>query len=427
MAGKVKLLKIDTREARAKLAARGQPYYVEVLSGLHIGYRKGARRGVWVTRRWVGDRYEVETLDGVADDVEPADGEHVLSFDQARRAALKMADEAAKEAKGHAQCRRTKAPPYTVADAVENYLSYLDRETKSGPRSRAFANLAILPKLGHIKLRDLTKEILNNWLFELAASSRRTRSKTLQPPPPATDEERRRRRSSANRGWGVLSAALNYAFEEKHIDSDAAWSRVKPLREASAARMRWLSADEMRRLVAAADEPFRSLVVAALHSGCRYGELCRLAVEDFDARADSLLIRVSKSGKPRRVTLTRDASAFFKGLCAGRSPHEIMLRRADGSPWGVGHQDKPMRAACAKAGIERANFHSTRHSFASHAVMDGVSLLIVSRLLGHGDTKMCEKFYAHLCPDHVRETIQSRRKPLELVDADDSNVVPLQR
>jgi integrase len=125
--------------------------------------------------------------------------------------------------------------------------------------------------------------------------------------------------------------------------------------------------------------------------------------------------------------LTKDARAFFKGLCAGRAPHEVMLRRADGSAWTTGQQDRPMRAACAKAGIARANFHALRHTFASHAVMDGVSLMIVARLLGHADTKMVEKHYAHLSPDHIKETIQTRRKPLGLIDDDDSNVVMLTR
>ncbi|MGA3064897.1 MAG: site-specific integrase, partial [Methylocystis sp.] len=304
MAGKVKVIKIDTREARAKLVARGQPYYVEVLSGLHLGYRKGARRGVWVSRRWLGGGYGVETI-GVADDSEPANGERILTFDQARRAALKMAEEAAKAAKGQTQRRNAKAAPYTVSDAMTAYLSYLDRQTKSGPRSRGFANASILPKLGHIALRALTKEMLTDWQHDLASSARRTRSKTARPVAPATDEERRRRRNSANRIWGVLSAALNMAYADGHIDTDAAWKRVKPLREATAARVRRFTAQEMRALADAAEEPFRSLLIAARHTGARYGELARLTCGDFEERSDSLLIRVAKSGKSRHIILTK--------------------------------------------------------------------------------------------------------------------------
>ena len=181
MVAKVKLVKIDTREARAKLQARGQPYYVELLNGLHLGYRKGARRGVFVMRRWCADHYEVTTLDGRADDIEPADGVCVLSFNDARVAVLKLAgeaDRAAKAAPGNVPSRRTKTQPYLTRDAVEAYLAYLDRERKSGAKSRGLANVSILPKLGDVPVRDLTREISGR----LASRSGRD---------PAPDPERR--------------------------------------------------------------------------------------------------------------------------------------------------------------------------------------------------------------------------------------------
>jgi integrase len=415
MAGKVKLLKIDTREARAKLAARGQPYYVEVLSGLHLGYRKGAKRGRWVTRRWLADHYEVETLDGVADDREPADGEAVLTFDQAKRKALELAGEADREAKGHAQRRWEKAAPYTVADAIEAYLRYLDRETKSGHNSRVYANGSILPKLGHVAIRDLDRHILSNWLHDLAASPRRTRAPAGVLPPPATDEEKRRRRSSANRVYTVLRGALNMAFNDGHVDSDAAWRRVKPLEEADAARLRCLEPEEARALVAATKEPFRSLVIAALHSGARFGEITRLVVGDFEARSDTLLIRYSKAKKTRRVILTKEACAFFARLCAARAPDELMLMKANGEAWKSGDQDRPMRKACQLAGLAPAGVHALRHSYATKALEDDVPPMVVARNLGHGDLSMLEKHYAHISDKHSHKAIQGI-KPLGLDD-----------
>ncbi|HEY8137595.1 MAG TPA: site-specific integrase [Methylocystis sp.] len=425
MAGKVKTVKLDTIADRAKLPARGTPFYFEIFDNAHLGYRKGSTRAVWVLRRWLGDRYEAETI-GRADDHEQADDDKVLSFKQARAKAIKMAQEASEAAKGQPQQRKAKGA-WTVTDAAAAYLEYARRETKGASITTNYLDTAILPKLGHIRLRDLTENIVKNWLFDLADSPRKTHGRAKLLAPPTTDEAKRKRRASANRTFNALRALLNRARKDGHVASDKAWKDVEPLAEADAARLRWLSSDEMRRLVAAADEPFKSLVVAALHSGCRYGELCRLAVEDFNAGSDSLLVRVSKSGKSRQIVLTKDACAFFKGLCAARAPHEVMLRRADGSAWTTGQQDRPMRAACAKAGIARANFHALRHTFASHAVMDSVSLMIVARLLGHADTKMVEKHYAHLSPDHIKETIQTRRKPLGLIDADDGNVVTLAR
>jgi integrase len=304
------------------------------------------------------------------------------------------------------------------------YLDYLDRETKSGRISRAYANTSILPQLGHIALRDLSKDILTDWLHDLAASPRKTRGKARLLAVPATEEEKRRRRSSANRVYAVLRGALNYAFAEERTNSDAAWKRTKPLREADAARVRRFTTEEMRALVDAAEGSFRLLIIAARHTGARYGELTRLTVGDFEPRSDSLLIRVSKSGKSRHVVLTKEACAFFARLTTGRAPHELMLTHMDGSPWASGHQDRPMRQACKLAGVKHAGFHTLRHSYASHAVEAGVPLMIVAQNLGHADISMLQKHYAHVADEHKREMIQGRVKPLNL---DDSNVVALVR
>jgi integrase len=423
MAGKVKLIKIDTREARANLQARGQPYYVELLNGLHLGYRKGAKRGVWVTRRWRADHYIVTTLDGMADDTEHADGERVLSFDQARRKALELAGEAAKADRRHAPSRRVKVAPYLVRDAIEAYLAYLDRERKSGPKSRSLANVSILPKLGHLAVRDLTRDILAGWLHDLAMTPRQTRSGAFQPPP-ADDEERRRRRSSANRSWTILSAALRRAFDDGHVDSDSAWRRVRPLRDADAARVRRFTPDETRVLIGAAEPCFRELLTAAFHTGARYQELGRLTVGDYEPSHDALLIRQSKSGKSRRIILTREASTWFAGVCAGRAADEIMFTRAGGLPWRAGDQDRPMRRCCQLAGVAHGGIHVCRHSYASNAVEAGIPLHLIAENLGHADISILQRHYAHISDAHRRETIQDKMTPLNL---DDGNVVTLTR
>jgi integrase len=423
MAGKVKLIKIDTREARARLEARGQPYYAEVLAGLSLGYRKGLRRSRWVTRLWRANRYEVRTLDGVVDDAERADGVEILSFDQAKRKALELADEAAKQPEGHAPSRRAKAAPYLVSDAIEAYLAYLDRERKPGPKSRSLANVSILPKLGDIPVRDLTRDILAGWLHDLAMTPRQTRSGTFQPAP-ATDEERRRRRSSANRSWTILSAALRRAFDDGHVDSDSAWRRVRPLREADAARVRRFTADETRALIGAAEPSFRALLTAAFHTGARYQELGRLTVGDFEPAHDALLIRLSKAGRARRVILTREASAWFAGVCAGRDAEALMFTKANGEGWRPGDQDRPMRRCCQLAGVAHGGINVCRHSYASAADEAGVPLTIIAQNLGHRDISMLQKHYSHVSDAHRRETIQGKMTPLNL---DDSNIVTLVR
>jgi integrase len=416
MAGRAKS-PLDNKAERAKLRPRGAPYYLTLTSTAQLGLRRGKTRCVWVLRRRLEDGSYVVTPIGRADD-DLADS---LSFDQARDKALEIVMGETPPAKGASQRTKGKAASWCVSDALNAYF-----EARKSPQKERDLAAAILPTLGRVPLNKLTEEMLSEALLALAERPRKTRGGTTAPAP-ATDEERRRRRNSANRSWTVLRAALNYAFRKRKVASNAEWKHVKPLANADAARVRWLSHKEARRLVDAIDdESFRNLVVAALHSGARYSELARLIASDYDPRSDTLLVRESKSGESREIALTKEGCSFFERLAAGRNAHDLMLTQADGSPWREGVQARLMRAACKRAGIEAANFHCLRHTAASHMVQDGVPLIMVARNLGHSTTRMCEKHYVHLAPSHVRETIQTKMRPFGF-DSDGSNIVTLRR
>src|SRR6202162_1766669 len=102
------------------------------------------------------------------------------------------------------------------------------------------------------------------------------------------DESVRKRKTSANRTWATLRAALNFAVADGKLPN-VGWQRVKPFKGVSSARVRFLSNDQCRRLLNACEPAeFRALVEAALQTGCRSGELCRLRCGDFDADARAL-------------------------------------------------------------------------------------------------------------------------------------------
>jgi integrase len=70
-----------------------------------------------------------------------------------------------------------------------------------------------------------------------------------------------------------------------------------------------------------------------------------------------------------------------------------------------------MREACAHAGITPAvGFHVLRHTHGSLLAMRAVPMAVIARQLGHADTRMTEKHYAHLAPNYVADTINPRRK-----------------
>src|SRR5262249_21400911 len=220
---------------------------------------------------------------------------------------------------------------------------------------------------------------------------------------------RRARRNSANRNWATLRAALNHAFSEGHAPSNTAWKRLKPFGGVSGKRPDYLPVADAKRLINAADPDFRLLVEAALLTGGRYGSLAHLRVRDFHGNAITLRSRKGNgSDRVFSVELTRDeGQPFFKRVCAGRAPDDLMFIRNDGAAWGKNFQTKPMLEACERAKIKPVGFHTLRHTWASLAVMNGVPLLVVAKNLGHTSTRMVEAHYAHLAPGYVSEAIDA--------------------
>src|SRR4051812_21394822 len=159
----------------------------------------------------------------------------------------------------------------------------------------------------------------------------------------------RRRRSTANRVLTILKAALNHAHREGKCATDEAWRTVRALREADAARLRYLSDDEARRLANACPADFRALVTGALLTGCRYGELAAMMVEDFTFDAGTLRVRSSKSGKPRHVVLTQEGRDFIAQRSLGKLGNARLFVRDNGKPWGKSDQHRPLAVACTAA------------------------------------------------------------------------------
>jgi integrase len=321
--------------------------------------------------------------------------------------------------------------PYTVADAIADYLKEFEgRGGKSLYETRRAAETHVLPPLGAALVGKLTAKKIEDWHRGLAAKPALARSKPGRKPNHRKADKSadgvRKRRATANRILTVLKATLNHAWKSGHVASDDAWRRVKPFRAVETARVRYLAEAECVRLVNACKPAFRNLVRGALLTGCRYGELTALHVADFNADAGVVTVRESKAGKPRHVVLTDEGQRLFATLTAGKLGNQPIFTRADGGLWGKSHQLRPILEACSRAKIKPAiSFHVLRHTHGSTLAMRGVPMGVIAEQLGHADTRMTEKHYAHLAPSYVADTIRAHFPTLGITDA--GTVRPMHR
>ena len=299
---------------------------------------------------------------------------------------------------------RRRVGAYTVGDAVRDYLEHSEGRPSGRDLSHTFRT-HVLPAFGDTPVADLTADAIRKWHRDIAATAARTRTapgaeqnyRSLDDP-----EAVRRRQSSANLCLTKLRAALNHAWREGKVELGG-WQRVQPFRGVNVARARFLTIAESQRLINACEGDFRDLVRAALLTGCRYQEIARLRVSDFNPDNGSLHIRKSKSGKDRHVILTEEGAEFFSQLTAGRDGEDLILRRA----WRPGDQSYLFAQTCKRAGIKGASFHTLRHTWASLAVMAGVPLMVVAKNLGHANTRMVDMHYGHLADDFVADAIRN--------------------
>lgn len=395
---------LSTRESRKRLVARREPYWRLIEPSLHLGYSKGPRGAKWYARYYRDGRYLKECM-GIADDHSDADGFEVRSFAQAQDAVRSF------RLKCVVQADPERAP-LTVEKAVESYLKWFAVERRSLAITRRSFEAHILPVFGHKLVSELKKSEIQKWRDRLIAEPprKRTRKGRRQ----AYREMRkdadgvRARKATVNRLLANLKAALNYVRAEGLAKCDPVWRDLAPFRNVMSARIRYLNKEESHRLVNSCPEDFRRLVQGALYTGARYKELTATLVSDYSPDAGSLHLRETKNGKPRHAYLTEQGRAFFDAVTAGRAGGEFMFVKADNARWGNAHQTRRMEDACKAAAITPpVTFHGLRHTYGAGLAMAGVPLQVIANALGHSDTRITEKHYAHVAPSYVEKTIRA--------------------
>jgi len=430
MARLVRNAKLDSRAARARLPsskAHGDVYWLPIEPGIALGYYKPERTisGTWWVRRKRAPDKPLKASLAVADDYADADGLKVLDYAQAQRKAIAWEREATERPTGRG---------FTVADALATWWADYESRTRSpvALAEQRHKRNAVERALGTRKVADLAPADISAWLAGIVRKGRTVRAKKgkrreLQPGGTVDPREaKRKRQATANRLLATLKAALNLAWKAGKVAGDPVWKRVDPYKGADQPRARYLTTAEATRLVNAAARDFRPLAHAAILTACRWGELRAMRVRDYDPASETVAVQHAKGGRDRRVPLTAEGVTFFERMATGRDPSALLFERKDGQAWGPQDQKRQMAAACKAAKIEPAvGFHTLRHTYGSLLAQGGVSLAVIASAMGHADSRLTERHYAHLSPSHVAEQIRANLP--RFTDATASNVSNLYR
>ncbi len=209
-----------------------------------------------------------------------------------------------------------------------------------------------------------------------------------------------------------LKHLLNRALAWGYLKASPA-ARVAKVKE-SGGRTRYLTAEERQMLLDGASPVVRRLIVAALQTGARRGELPSLRWCDLDFRAGAVSFRHTKNGDRRVVPLTDTLRDTLRGLPRPLDPEAKIFPdvRPEALSVAFGRLTKAL-------GLKDFRFHDLRHDAASTLTMAGVPQRTVMEILGHRDPRMTLR-HQHLAPGHLKDAMKALDRAAHS-DSDDAS------
>lgn len=229
----------------------------------------------------------------------------------------------------------------------------------------------------------------------------------------------------------VLKRMLNLALDLDKIPTNPA--QRAPLPQAPEGRVRWLTNDELHKVLKACYLPpvrnkkgewekqeqwLQHAAGLAVTLGARRGELLNITLPDIDLDTRTILLRKTKNGKPRSAFINDPA---MQVLTAMGVPERKKKRDRGLLFTGFTPAQFSMRfiRACRSAGIEDFSAHDLRHTFASHHKQNGTDLYELQKLLGHSDPRMTAR-YSHLGEKHLAKVAENLNGVLTLPAPEDN-------
>ena len=271
-------------------------------------------------------------------------------------------------------------------DFIREYLEYSkSRKAEATWRADKRALKALYGICGNRTLASIDKKLIDRFLG---------------------DRVKKLRKTSVNIDLRHIKASLSKAVDWGYINENPA-KGIRPLPVPTSAP-RFFTETQLSLILGAIDfDPLKEIMIFAVNTGVRIGELINIKWTDVDFAG--MRVRIShkedfrtKSGRERTIPLNEAAYDVLSRL---ERKGEYVFCRWDGEKRDKHFISRRFKKCLRKVDLgEGFSFHSLRHTFASHLVQKGVSLYIVSKLLGHSNLKTTE-IYAHLAPEKYHDVV----------------------
>ena len=210
---------------------------------------------------------------------------------------------------------------------------------------------------------------------------------------------------AVNRELSCLKNIFNRCIEWKKFEGANPVKGVQMVKE-TRGRLRWLDYDEEDRLLAAASEPARTIILVGIYAGLRVrSEALTLKKTDVDLQRKTLTVQAAhaKNGETKTVPMSSELIEPLRQQMK-RSQSECVFVKEDGiTP--LKEISTAFYAACRRAKLANVTPHVLRHTFASRLVMNGADLRTVQELGGWKSMSMVER-YSHLSDRHKAEAVE---------------------
>ncbi len=316
--------------------------------------------------------------------------------------ALLWAARTEEEMKSGRYAKRVEGERHTCDEMIDRYLRTVMPQKPRSARSQTTHLNWWKRQIGDVRLADVTPALIAECRDELLVG--RTARNAL------------RTGATVNRYLAAISHVLTNASKEWGWIEESPMRNVRKLKEPRG-RLRFLSDAEREKLLAACkaseNKFLLTIVVLALSTGMRHGEIMWLRWDDIDFARQRITLLNTKNNDIRVLPLADLALELLTALHQSRSTTATLLfpsalQRAEQRPVEI---MKAWSTAISRAGIKNFRFHDLRHSCASYLAMNGATVVELSSLLGHRTLQMVKR-YAHLSDAHTTTIVTKMNKAI---------------